>query len=294
MGIIGIFAASGLWTGCVPAAPDSMENTMPPTSVSEALPLDYEAVLETAVTRLSEARSYALHTSSIRAYSSELNGVTRTVYGEFIEDIRVRLDPLRVENTSKYRYGADEPFISETVYYDQEADRFHQRIVEADGGGTSSTVTKDEVFPYSSDILDAIAGYYTAAAFVEEQNGAARYVLTHPEWYRMKSTAMFADMGMLYMRDDAESAIEAYAREQYPDAAPIVFTIDVDIDSGYIRRITVDDGAFMLSIWEAVADAAIGQGAKPEELPRYRVLPENGTTYEFSRWNAVGEIEIPE
>ena len=293
-GLVCILIAGSLGTGCVPVTPDHQEETVPPSPVSEDAPPDYTGLLERAVAHLNEAESYALHTTSVRAYESRHNGDERTVYGEFIEDIRVCFDPYRVENKSKYRFDPDESLIPETIYYFQKGDRYHQRIVESDGGGTSATVSRDEAFPYSSDILKTLSEYYPAAMFVEERDNTAQYELKQPEWYRIRSAVMFADLGMLYMQEDAESAIEAYAREHYPEAAPIVFTIDVDVDSGYIRRVTMDDADFMLSIWEAVGDAAMREGADPQELPVYTVLPENGTTYIFSDWNAVDQIDLPE
>jgi len=117
-------------------------------------------------------------------------------------------------------------------------------------------------------------------------------VLEHPEWYRLRGAAGFADLGFLYGQEDGARLVEQYAAERYPNVRGVRFTIHVAMEDETISTVLVDDAEFMLSVWAEVDRALIAEGVEPSGLTRYEVMDEHGAEYHFAQYETVPDFSI--
>jgi len=141
-------------------------------------------------------------------------------------------------------------------------------------------------------IYQTLPTYSDRAEFVGERDGEAIYVLEHPEWYRLRGAAGFADLGFLYGQEDGARLVEQYAAERYPNVRGVRFTIHVAMEDETISTVLVDDAEFMLSVWAEVDRALIAEGVEPSGLTRYEVMDEHGAEYHFAQYETVPDFSI--
>jgi len=257
---------------------------------------DRGQLLRHAVERLQQAASFSLTAHEIKSYRIiEPNGAPRLVYGEYAtrHDV-VRRPTLKVRAHHEYRYDPQAAFAAFEAYTYQNNDRYYSRIIETSGAKSEEETRPERIEPLAGDLYQTLITYFDRAEFVDEGNGEAIYVLEHPEWYRLRGAAGFADLGFLYGQEDGALLVEQYVAERYPNVRGVRFTIHVAMDEKTISTVMVDDADFMASVWAEVDRALIEEGVEPSGLTRYQVMDANGAEYRFSQYDRVPDFAIPQ
>lgn len=267
-----------------------------PESATSPIPSDPTQLLERGIEYLQQAASFSLTVHEVRAYRViEPSGTTRVIYGEFDAQYDViRRPAFKIRALHEYRYAPRAAFTAVEAYTYQRNGGYYSRLVEASGVGAEGETRLEETEPLAGDLYQTLITYSDRAEFVEERDGEAIYVLDHPEWYRLRGAAGFANLGFLYGQEDGALLVEEYVAERYPNVRGVRFTMHVAIDEQNISTVMVDDADFMASVWAEVDRALIGEGAEPSGLTRYQVLDANGAEYHFFQYDSVPDFPIPQ
>jgi len=251
--------------------------------------------LNRALEHLQTVSSFQMTAHETLAYQGAApDGTIVTVYSERIAEHAVIRQPVfKVHTCLQTRSDPQAEFTVVNTYSYPEGGRYYVIDVIESGLASKNEVNFEDIEPLNGDVYQTLIRYAAQAEFVSEQNGEAIYTLDHPAWYALKETLAFPEMEFLAIQENSAQAVQAYAVETYPDAAPIRFTIHVDIEEQVITKVTIDRRDFMLSIWQAMDQTAPAQEEQNEPLTRRQVLDATRSEYLFSQYARVRDFQVP-
>ena len=95
------------------------------------------------------------------------------------------------------------------------------------------------------------------------------------------------------MQPDGDELVKDYVEQAYPDIKTVRFILHVSIADQIITKVERDNRDFMLSFWSAYNQALVEQGADPDQLTQYEILPELVSEFLFSSYDQISDFDIP-
>ncbi len=269
-----------------PAMAAFTSTAQPTTTTSPQL--NHTELLARAVETLQNTPSFHLNAHTVTSYEGTDDGGEHiSVYQEQIIDHTVLRQPVfKVHSCYQTRSDPSDDFTVTNTFAYREGGSYYAIDVNETGLASKNEVAFEQIEPLAGDVYQTLINYAGQAEFLSENDGTALYTLDHPAWYTLREAILFAGMETLAGQPDSYERLKAYAAEKYPQAQPVRFQIAVDVKDQVITRVTVDNRAFMRSVWEA------GGGAPA--LTDAQILELHGSEYTFDRYDQVEDFPIPQ
>ena len=270
--------------------------TQQPSATSTSVTVEPQALLELAMDHFMAASSFQMKTHEITAYQANIaDGTVRTIYGEFMTTYDIHREPeFKVRVQSQYRYSPETDFFSEEYFLFERNGAAYFSTFGEDGKPSIEELGGQSIEKLIGDTYQAISQFGMNAQFSHHDNGDYVYILEPSSWYLLTGAVQFADLGLLLAGPDGEAMVKEYAEQMYPNVQPSRFTLHVSLDDQMITAVEMENKDFMLSFWGAYDQALIEQGADPDQLTEYEILPEHGAETLFDSYDQAPDFEIPE
>ena len=193
---------------------------------------------------------------------------------------------------SQFRFSRDSEYTGEEYYIYEQDGTVLRRTVETEGLTAAEEAGAQSVESFLGDAYQTILQYGTQAQFTAQDADEVVYTLDHPAWYTLQGAVGFADLGLLAMQPDGDELVKDYVEQVYPNVQTVRFILHVSIADQVITKLELDNRDFMQSFFEAYDQALVDQGADPEQLTRYEILPEHCSEFVFGSYNQVPDFDI--
>ncbi len=290
--LVALFLAACQPAGATPAtatfaATAGSATTAQPTATPSPQP-DHTELLARAVVTLQNTPGFHLNAHTVTSYEgTNAGGEHISVYQEqIIDDTVLRQPVFKVHSCYQTRSDPSDDFTVTNTFAYREGGSYYAIDVNEAGLASKNEIAFEQIEPLAGDVYQTLIHHAGQAEFLSESGGTALYTLDHPAWYTLHEAIRFAGMETLAGHPDSAERLKAYAAETYPQAQPVRFQIAVDVKDQVITRVTVDDRAFMQSIWEA--------GGGTPALTGAEILEPHGSEYTFDRYDQVEDFQIPQ
>jgi hypothetical protein len=259
------------------------------------LPISKNSILQNAVHNLIKTSSFETSSHEIRAYkATSPDKSVKIVYGEFIRKCEVIQSPEIKANCSQtYRYSPESDFFSDTTYYWQANGNYYQKEFLQDLPAQETKTDFELIEPFSNDVYKTLINYYKNANFVNQEGNIAKFVLVHPEWFKLNSALGFTNLGLFLTMKDKDKLIKEYLVDHYQNVTPPIFTIFIDTNTEQIKSVEINDKDFMTSVWADIDQEIKKQNGENLVLTQYEVLDSNSSVHYFQNYDQVADFQIP-